>query len=99
MVSGVQPEPAALVLVRPAEVSVTIPADAIQTVLGLSGAEARLASALAAGRTLAEYAKEAGLSRNTVRNQLGIVFAKTGTSRQTELVALIVGALGMAARR
>jgi len=89
-------EPMALLLLAPAESRVAIPPAAIQAAFGLSRAEARLASALAAGRTMTEYAKDAGLSRNTARNQLASAFAKTATTRQTQLVALIVGALGQA---
>lgn len=52
------------------------------------------ASALVAGSSVPDYAAQTGLSRNTVRNQLAAVFAKTGTSRQSELLALIVRTLG-----
>ena len=97
--SGVGPEPTALVLVGPVGARMVIPAEAIQTVFKLSTAEARLASALAEGHTMEQYAKQANVSPNTVRNQLAAVFTKTNTNRQTELVALIVGALGFAAFR
>jgi DNA-binding CsgD family transcriptional regulator len=86
--------PAMLLLITPADGAVTIPAALIQPTFGLSPAEARLVSALVAGRTLAEIADDTALSRNTLRNQLAAVFAKTGTSRQTELVAVVVRALG-----
>jgi DNA-binding CsgD family transcriptional regulator len=92
--SGAGREPVALVLLNPVATGISIPPAPIQAVFGLSPAEARMASALTAGRTLAEYANEAGLSRNTVRNQLSAVLAKTGTRRQTELVASMVATLG-----
>jgi DNA-binding CsgD family transcriptional regulator/PAS domain-containing protein len=85
-----------LVVVTSAEKGRTVPVEAIMSAFRLTAAEARLAGALCAGKTIAEYANETGLSRNTVRNQLAAVFAKTGTTRQTELVGLIVGALGPA---
>jgi DNA-binding CsgD family transcriptional regulator len=69
-------------------------AEAIQAAFGLSSAEARLASALVAGHSLGDYAAQAGVSRNTVRNQLAAVFDKMGMRRRTELVATIVDALG-----
>ncbi len=97
--SGVGAEPMVLLLLAPAENGVAVPPGAIQAVFGLSPAEARLASALTTGCTVAEYAAAAGISRNTARNQLTSVFAKTATTRQTQLVALIVGALGPAAGR
>jgi DNA-binding CsgD family transcriptional regulator len=81
--------PTALVVITPIEREGCLPPEVISAALGLPPAEARLASALAAGRTLAEYAAETGHSQNTVRNQLASVFDRTGTSRQAELVALI----------
>ena len=93
-----RPAATALVLVTPAEAGASVPAEAIKAAFGLSTAEARLASALVAGRTLAEYADRTGHSRTTVRNQLATVFAKTGTHRQSELVLLIAGRLAAAAR-
>jgi DNA-binding CsgD family transcriptional regulator len=56
--------------------------------LDLSPAEARLTAALARGETIQQYAKAAGVSINTARTLIGRVFAKTGTSRQVELVTL-----------
>jgi DNA-binding CsgD family transcriptional regulator len=62
----------------------------IEAVFDLSVAESRLVSALAAGRSTAEFAETSGLSHNTIRNQLASVFAKTGTRRQAELVSMVV---------
>jgi DNA-binding CsgD family transcriptional regulator len=59
-------------------------------VFGLTGAESRLAARLANGSTLNEVAEELGIARETARNQLKAVFAKTGTHRQSELVALLM---------
>ncbi|MBP9034470.1 MAG: helix-turn-helix transcriptional regulator [Pseudomonadales bacterium] len=56
----------------------------------LSDAEARLSWRLANGETLEEIATAEGSSRETVRSQLKRIFAKTGTSRQAELVRLIL---------
>ena len=55
----------------------------------LTRAEARLAQQLALGLTLDAYANEQGLSSSTVRTQLKAVFAKTGVSRQAELIAAL----------
>jgi len=41
-------------------------------------------------KTPQEIADASGTSRNTVRNQLHIVFEKTGTSRQSELIKLVL---------
>lgn len=56
----------------------------------LSEAELRVCWRLANGETLDEIAAAEGVSRETVRSQLKRVFAKTGTSRQSELVRLIL---------
>ncbi|MBR1196468.1 helix-turn-helix transcriptional regulator [Bradyrhizobium sp. AUGA SZCCT0240] len=88
-------ETTVLVLVVAAECALSIPPEAIQAAFKLSAAEARLVSALIAGQTLAEYARDSGHSRNTVRNQLASALEKTDTRRQAELVAAIVGTLGI----
>jgi DNA-binding CsgD family transcriptional regulator len=56
---------------------------------GLSPAEARLASILAGGIDLRTAAGELGVARDTARNQLKAIFAKTGAHRQSELVELL----------
>jgi DNA-binding CsgD family transcriptional regulator len=94
-VLGLRAEATVLVLLVPAQCALSIPPEAIQAAFRLSAAEARLVSALIAGRTLAEYARDSGHSRNTVRNQLASALEKTGTRRQAELVTAIVGTLGM----
>lgn len=57
---------------------------------GLTRAEARLASTLANGISLEETAEKLLVSIQTARSQLKSVFAKTGVTRQAELVALIL---------
>jgi DNA-binding CsgD family transcriptional regulator/PAS domain-containing protein len=56
---------------------------------GLSPAEARLAARVASGISLEDIADELTLALATVRTQIKAVFAKTGTHRQGELVALL----------
>ena len=62
--------------------------------LGLTAAEADLAAALTSGQSLADHAEERERSLSTVRTHLRSVFAKTGTSRQSELVRMLA-ALGV----
>jgi DNA-binding CsgD family transcriptional regulator len=57
---------------------------------GLTKAEARLALCLAEGSSLASAAQGFNVKLTTIRSQLQQVFAKTGTSRQTELVAMLL---------
>lgn len=90
--------PAALVLAAPADVALVFSPEIIAGEFELTAAEARLVAALVAGRSMADLARDTGHSRNTLRNQLASVFVKTGTHRQTELVALVVGRLGRGRR-
>ena len=62
----------------------------LRAVYGLTASEAHLAAELAAGKTLDMVARELELSKETIRKHLRRVFAKTGTSRQSELVATLV---------
>jgi DNA-binding CsgD family transcriptional regulator len=55
----------------------------------LTPAEGRVAALIAQGIAPEQAAEQLGVSRETVRNQLRAVFAKTGTHRQSELVALL----------
>ena len=63
----------------------------LQSLFDLTPAEARVASSIAGGATVAEAAAVLGLSRETIRTQLKGVFTKTGFRRQGELVASLGG--------
>ncbi len=65
------------------------PVSLLRQTFGLTLTEARVASRLASGESLDEIADHLQVSVGTVRNHLKRVFAKTETSRQAELVALI----------
>jgi DNA-binding CsgD family transcriptional regulator len=60
----------------------------------LTHSEAELVRLLASGLSLEEAAEKRGVSLNTARSHLKHVFAKTDTSRQGELVRLIVTGIG-----
>jgi FixJ family two-component response regulator len=62
----------------------------IQKLFDLTNAEARLAYRLARGAALANAAEECGITGSTARTYLKHIFAKTGTSRQAELVRLVL---------
>lgn len=57
----------------------------------LTPAEISLTSQLARGLTLAEAAEENSVTRETARTHLKSVLRKTGTHRQSELIALLSG--------
>jgi DNA-binding CsgD family transcriptional regulator len=66
------------------------PAAILAKTFRLTPAEAKLACVIARGASPEIAARELKISRETARNQLKSVFAKTDTHRQSELVALIL---------
>jgi DNA-binding CsgD family transcriptional regulator/PAS domain-containing protein len=65
-------------------------AELIRSLHGLTPAEAELVGILARGHSLEAAAERRGVSIHTVRSQLKQVFQKTGTSRQGELLQLVL---------
>lgn len=67
-----------------------LPADSvIRGLFDLTAAETRIARMIAGGATVAAIAADSRTTEGTVRTQLKGIFAKTGVSRQAELVALL----------
>jgi DNA-binding CsgD family transcriptional regulator len=85
-------EPAAVIIIRDAGERVDI-THMLTDLYGLTPSEALLATGLVNGLTVEEVALAHGVTLNTVRTQLKSVMTKTVTSRQTELVALILRSL------
>jgi DNA-binding CsgD family transcriptional regulator/PAS domain-containing protein len=67
----------------------------IATLFDLSPSEANLAALLTQGMTLAEAARESGLTESTVRSYSKRIFAKVGVNRQAELIRLILRSVAM----
>jgi DNA-binding CsgD family transcriptional regulator len=67
-----------------------VPQDALVRIFDLTPTEAGLLSALVTGSTVDEYAQQRGVSVGTARMQLKQVLSKTGASRQSELVRLVL---------
>ena len=61
---------------------------ALQRAFGLTPAEAKLAAKISAGVRLETIATEHGIAKETGRNQLKSIFAKTGVHSQAELAVL-----------
>jgi DNA-binding CsgD family transcriptional regulator len=61
----------------------------LRSILDINPAQAKLAAHLASGGSLNEASKNLQLSRETLRSQLKVLFAKTGANRQAELVAIL----------
>jgi DNA-binding CsgD family transcriptional regulator len=56
---------------------------------GFTPAECRVALLLGDGRPLPEIGSILGVTRNTLKTQVASVYAKTGTSRQSQLARLL----------
>jgi DNA-binding CsgD family transcriptional regulator/PAS domain-containing protein len=73
-----------------------VPADVLRTLFGLTPAEARLALSLLNGHSASETADLGCVSRETVKSQMKALLAKTGSSRQGELIRLLSRLPGIA---
>ena len=82
---------AALLMLTPVTRPEAPSVELIRSLFDLTPAEARVARGLAAGQTVKGMAAESGTSTNTVRSQVKVVLAKTGYSRQSDVVALLNG--------
>jgi DNA-binding CsgD family transcriptional regulator len=83
------PVPAAIVFVRDPE-RLTAAGAALQALFGLTPAEASIAVELSQGRSMDEIVLAHGVSINTAKTHLKHILGKTGTTRQAELVALLL---------
>jgi DNA-binding CsgD family transcriptional regulator len=68
--------------------------EVLRELYGLTEAETQLVELLCQGSSLDEAAGARGVTLNTARSQLKQVFAKTHTSRQSELVRLVISGVG-----
>jgi DNA-binding CsgD family transcriptional regulator len=82
------PGAAAAILIAPTVQKAPCQADVLAALYNLTPAEARVFVQVAAGMTRAEAAGVLGVGPNTVKAHLAEIFAKTGTRRQADLVAL-----------
>jgi DNA-binding CsgD family transcriptional regulator/PAS domain-containing protein len=86
-------EPCAVVVIR--EMTFELPvgfAEHIGGLFALTLREADVAAALAAGLSLKDVARKAGIKISTARTHLEHIFLKTGTRQQSQLVALLKSA-------
>lgn len=82
--------PLAAVFLRDPEHRWEVPAKVLQELYDLTPAESRVAIELVNGSSPKEVARIFNVSVNTVRNQIKQTYRKTGTSRQAQLVALML---------
>lgn len=88
--------PAVCIVISDPEAKRLLPEQRLQAAFGLTAAEAKLASLLAAGENLRSAAKTLGITYGTARARLSEIFVKTDTRRQAELVRLLLATSAMA---
>jgi DNA-binding CsgD family transcriptional regulator len=86
---GIHLSAVAALFIAPAVASPQMPGDALALVFNLTPAETRVLELIAEGRTQAEIAHTLSVAPSTVKTHLLHVFAKTGTSRQSEIIKLM----------
>src|SRR5262249_40626613 len=66
--------------------------EVLESLFDLTASEVAFASALVTGLTVRDASKKCGLTESSGRTYLARIFAKTGTRRQAELMALLASA-------
>lgn len=66
--------------------------DTLVHVFGLTPSEIAFCRRLLRGESIVEAADQLGITQGTARTRLKTIFQKTGTSRQAELMLLLVNA-------
>jgi DNA-binding CsgD family transcriptional regulator len=69
--------------------------DVLMELFGFTPSEANLALQLANGLTLDEASEVLSISRNTAKSHLSAIFSKTGVTRQTKLIQLILKSVAL----
>ncbi len=85
-----QSSPCAAVFISDPDLQESTSGQILGELFDLTPAEANVATLLARGLSLAEVSSAQGISQHTARAQLKSIFAKTGVSRQAELVRLVL---------
>lgn len=84
------PKTVAMVIVRPmANEDPSVLKDGLRRRFRLTGAEVNLILEFERGGTLSEIAERVGVSRSTIQSHLKSIFAKTGTTKQRDVVTLV----------
>ena len=81
---------AAAIFVQDPDAAAPVPPDAFAELYGLTPAELRFLQAMAGAASVAQASAALGISEATGRSHLQSIFAKTGASRQADLVRLIM---------
>ena len=87
---GANAAPTVAIFLRDPEANAEVEGDLVRELFDLTPAEAAVARRLAAGLSLEDAASSLDISRNTARAHLRSIFSKSGITRQTELVRLML---------
>ncbi|WP_137130935.1 helix-turn-helix transcriptional regulator [Rhizobium sp. FY34] len=87
--------PSIMVMFRDLNADSGVSEERVKWMFDLTGAEARLARLLTEGMSLDEAAAHLNVSRNTLRSHLRVLFLKTHTSRQSELMRKLMSSLAL----
>lgn len=90
---------AVAVYVRDSEVTQAVESDLVRQILDLTPAEAAVTRRLTEGLSLEDAASSLDISRNTARAHLRSIFSKSGITRQTELVRMVLNSAAMLGER
>jgi DNA-binding CsgD family transcriptional regulator len=80
-----------LLLLKSPEPDLRTPLGMAAEIFALTGAEMQTLAQVLEGRSLEEAGAVLGIARSTVKSHLDAIFAKSGTRRQAELVARVMG--------
>ena len=95
-----QGQPASVVVyIRDPEANSEVEGELVRQLFDLTPAEAAVARRLTAGLTLEDAAASLAISRNTARAHLRSIFSKSGITRQTELVRLMLNSAAVLGER
>jgi DNA-binding CsgD family transcriptional regulator/PAS domain-containing protein len=83
-------EPLAIIYLRDPDRPHETRTETLQRLYGLTPSQARLADRLATGRSLSEAAGQLGITTDSARQYLKVIFQKTGTRSQAQLVRKVL---------
>ena len=86
-------QPALAIVIVDPEQGLGLDSALLHELFSITPAEAKILARLVAGRSFDEIATETGIAIGTVRTHVKRIFAKTGTTRQGELISLILRAM------
>lgn len=90
---------AVAVYIRDPEAHAEVEGELVRQLFDLTPAEAAVARRLTAGLSLEDAAASLDISRNTARAHLRSIFSKSGITRQTELVRLVLNSAAVLGER